>query len=240
MKDIKKITVDRILRSTWKNSGDFAWKLQHTDFGGIEAVKDFVETFLIMTRDRGSTEEWQEYLKSKQESFRAWWRESELLEPAKKRGWAPLPPPTQDGTVSMKKVLDEDQIKVSARRFDSFLERGKFNNARVVGISPAYGMPNSKDAFLESIWEEARKSKRFYYFGQGDIFLCVAEADFDNGVSVGGLRQCDYCGKAFKRKGELRKGGQPSKYCGKSCANFANYYWLRFPPPPPPPNLKKR
>ena len=241
MADIKRITVDRILRSMWGNAGDFAWEFQHANFDNIETVKGFVGTFLIMTQDRGGVEEWQEYLKDKQESFRACWKEGELLGAAKKRGWLPPMPPVQGGGIAkMSDRSPEEEVELSARMFDKYLALGKFDNVKVAGIAPAYGLAGlgTYYSFSAPFLAQAIKSDRFYYFGQGDIFLCVAQADFNNGVSVGGLKRCDYCGEVFKRKGDLRKGGQPSKYCGKSCANFA-YYHREMMPPPPTPNLKR-
>ena len=231
------ITVDRILRSTWENDGDFAWEFRYADFDDRETVKGFVETFLIMTQGRGSVGEWQEYLGGKQGSFCARWKEGELLGVAKKRGWLPPMPPVQGGGVAkMPDLSPEREMELSARMFDKSLTLGKFDNVEVAGIAPAYGIAGLGTYYSFSVpfLEQAIKSGRFYYFGQGDIFLCVAQADFNNGVSIGGLKGCDYCGEVFKRKGDLRKGGQPSKYCGKSCANFAHYYRERLPSPPPP------
>jgi len=235
MAGMEKITVDRILRSTWGNDGDFAWEFQYADFDDIETVKSFVGTFLVMTQGRGNDEEWQGYLKDKQGSFRNWWREGESLGLAKKRGWLPEIIARSGGTVKNLDWNPEEKIESSARMFDKSLTLGKFDNVKVAGIAPAYGLAGLGTYYSFSVpfLEQAIKSGRFYYFGQGDIFLCVAEADFDNGISKGGLRQCDYCVKTFKRRGELRKGGQPSKYCSKSCANFAYNHRKSSPPPPP-------
>jgi len=121
MKVMKKIAVDRILRSTWGNDGDFAWEFQHTDFDGIEAVKSFVEMFLVMTQKRGEIEEWQEYLKDKQGLYRNWWKRVESKKQfgsvkvkGKKRDyWLPpmSGPPTRGELLSVLPVQDNDMVE---------------------------------------------------------------------------------------------------------------------------------